>query len=103
MQDRYSPAIVDMDNMVSRPFSSWNSWVKQRNEFELLQTGEAPGGTAVCTIARECTIANGLEACDDAPLRRNVGWIRVFGTHRFEDCFDVGFGGEGYRKSGGLT
>jgi hypothetical protein len=44
-----------------------------------------------------------LESCDDAALRRNVGWIRVFGAHYIEDCLDVRLGGEGYRKGGGLT
>ena len=49
--DDYLLAIVEVDNMICRPCSSWYLWVPQRNEFKLLQTGEARGGAAVCTIA----------------------------------------------------
>jgi hypothetical protein len=101
--DAYSLAKVDFDNMICRPCSSWHLWVPQRNEFELLQAGDSLGGAAVHAIARWCTVANGLESCEDAALRRDVDWICVFGAHRFEDCLDIGFGGEGYRKSGGLS
>jgi hypothetical protein len=89
--------------MVCWTCSSWHRWVNQGNEFVLLQAGEAPGGTAVNAIARECTVANGLDACEDGPLRRDVGWVRAFGAHDFEDRCDVGFRREAYRKGGRLT
>jgi hypothetical protein len=89
--------------MVCWSGSSWHPWVNQGNKLVFLQTREAPGGTAARAIARECTVANGLDACEDGPLRRDVGWVRIFGAHGFEDCCDVGFRREAYRKGGRLT